>query len=59
MCLERLAGLLEKQGRPRDAAAPWREALEIRSTTLGAKHRDTRRAQLALERLGRILESTQ
>jgi tetratricopeptide (TPR) repeat protein len=51
MCLERLAGLLEKQDRREEAAEPWREALAIRSTILGADHRDTIRAREAVVRL--------
>ncbi len=50
-CIEHLAGLLEKQGRPQEAVELWREALEIRTTILGPEHSDTLRAREALRRL--------
>jgi len=50
-CMEHLARLLEKQSRPQDSAELWREALEIRSTILGADHRGSIQARDALARL--------
>jgi tetratricopeptide (TPR) repeat protein len=54
MCMERLAGLLEKRGEEHEAAALLHNALDIRTPILGAEHRDTIRTRQALERLGRV-----
>ncbi|MEX2175717.1 MAG: protein kinase [Pirellulaceae bacterium] len=48
MCMERLAGLLEKRNRNDEAARLLGEALTIRTAILGTEHRDTIRTQQAL-----------
>lgn len=50
-CMERLAGLLEKRGKNQLADELLRDALEIRTATLGAEHRDTIRTREVLQRL--------